>query len=111
MYNIDNVFFKIIQGEIASDLVYQDEYLIAFYDINPSADVHILVIPKRCCISFSDFITESTDVEISHYFRVVKNIAESYCKNGYKLITNNGKGAGQEVFHFHTHILSGISSK
>ncbi|MEH0831542.1 histidine triad nucleotide-binding protein [Anaplasma bovis] len=106
-YDDSNVFARILRGELPAKKVYEDDHVLAFHDINPSAPVHILVIPKKSCVSYVDFIGSSSDEEISKFFRSVHKIAEqcNLHKTGYRLLTNHGKSAGQIVYHFHVHIL------
>ena len=106
-YDDSNVFARILRGELPAKKVYEDDHVLAFHDINPSAPVHILVIPKKPCVSYVDFIGSSSDEEISKFFRSVHKIAEqcNLHKTGYRLLTNHGKSAGQIVYHFHVHIL------
>jgi histidine triad (HIT) family protein len=107
MYNQNNVFSKIIKGEIPTQKLYEDDKLIAIEDINPAAPVHILVIPKGSYADFSDFVEKASCEDISHYFKTVKKIADQSGVKNYRLVSNKGKSAGQSVFHFHTHILGG----
>ncbi len=109
LYDENNVFFKIINGDLFCDKVYEDEKILAFYDINPLAPVHILVIPKSKFISFSDFIENSPSSYIEHFFSVIKLIITNNEKlqSGYRLITNSGSNGGQIVNHFHFHIIGG----
>ena len=108
-YNKDNIFAKIIRGEIESDIIYQDEYVIAFNDKYPVAPVHILIIPKGEYESFDDFAGNASDIMIINFFKSIKKIAklagvENY---GYRLISNHKENAGQSVFHFHFHLIAG----
>lgn len=107
-YDENNIFAKIIRNELPADKVYEDNKILAFYDKYPIADVHILVIPKSKYISFQDFIINAPKDEISNFFLKVAYIAniQGLDNVGYKIITNNGIGAGQVVFHFHVHIIS-----
>lgn len=104
-YNRENIFYKILNNEIPCDKVYEDDKILAFYDISPKASVHILVIPKKECISFNDFIKNSKDEEISYFFKKVQEIAENQNLTDYKIVANIGKKAEQAVFHYHLHIL------
>lgn len=106
-YNQDNVFAKIIRKEIPCSLVYEDEKLLAFHDIDKVADVHILLIPKQPYSSFDDFASQASAEDIAHFFRIARNIAQQYGLNdtGYRLVTNHGADAMQTVHHFHLHIL------
>lgn len=108
-YDQNNVFAKIICGEIPSQKVYEDDKILAFYDISKAAPTHVLVVPKAEYISFADFIDKAESIEIANFFGKVKEIASQIGldKNGYRLITNNGSDASQTVPHFHVHILGG----
>lgn len=108
-YNKDNIFAKIIRGEIAASKVYEDEKLLAFHDISKTSPVHVLVIPKGEYINFVDFSTKATSEEISHFFKKIAEIAKELgvVENGFRLITNSGADAHQTVPHFHVHILAG----
>ena len=109
MYNENNIFAKILRKEIPCDKVYEDEFSLFFKDINPQAKIHILGIPKFPCTTFSDFIKNADNENISSFFKSVQ-IVINYLnieKNGYRLITNSGENGGQEVPHFHIHILAG----
>jgi len=108
-YDSNNVFAKIIRKEIPTEILYEDEYAMAFKDINPKAPVHILVVPKAMAVNLQDFIEHSSDQEISGYMRAVVKVAEEagLPENGYRLVFNSGRDAGQEVPHLHAHILGG----
>jgi diadenosine tetraphosphate (Ap4A) HIT family hydrolase len=107
MYDQNNVFAKIISGEIESTKLYEDDILIAIKDLNPAAPVHILVIPKNSYRDFTDFVENATERDVSHYFRAIAKIAKENGASEYRIVSNKGQSAGQSVFHFHTHILSG----
>lgn len=104
----DCIFCKIIKGEIPSSKVYEDEYVLAFNDINPCAKIHILVIPKDH-IEDVDYLNEANLDSVKHIFKAIKQIAKDKGLNnsGYRVITNKGKDAHQEVNHLHFHILGG----
>ncbi len=108
-YDKNNIFAKIIRGEIPCNKVYEDDICIAFHDISPAAPTHILVLPKGDYISFDDF-TENADPKfIAAFFQRIRKVAHiaGVEKNGYRLLCNHGKEASQTVFHFHVHILGG----
>ena len=109
MYDENNIFAKILRKEIPCDKVYEDEFSLFFYDINPQAKIHVLGIPKIPCTTFSDFLQKADDENITSFFKsvqlVIKNI--NIENTGYRLITNSGEDGGQEVPHFHIHILAG----
>ncbi len=104
----DCLFCKIVKGEIPSNKVYEDEDVLAFYDINPAAPIHILVIPKKH-ISTHNEIEESDEKIIAKIHKTINNIAEEkgFKKKGYRIIVNCGEDGGQEVNHLHFHILAG----
>jgi len=104
----DCLFCKIVKGEIPSTLVYQDEQVLAFRDINPVAPTHILVIPRKHIPNINDVSTEDEQL-LGHMLTVVKPIAdqEGITESGYRLIINNGPDANQVIFHLHLHILGG----
>jgi len=108
-YDSNNIFAKILRGEIPCNKVYEDEFALAFRDINPQAAVHTLVIPKGAYVSFDDFSTKATDAEIGGFARAVQATAalEGVTDSGYRLLANHGKDANQEVPHFHVHIAGG----
>ena len=103
---MSNIFSKIAHGEMDADIVYQDEQCVAFRDINPQAPTHILVIPKREIAMLSD-ITESDEGLLGHLVRVAADVAKQEGLEHYRLVVNNGAGAGQSVFHLHVHGLGG----
>ena len=107
-YNKDNVFYKIINKEIPSDIVYEDDKIVAFKDIKPQAPIDILVIPKGEFISFDDFVENSSDEDISYFFKKVREIAKNQGLSNepsYRILGNCGEKSGQIVPHFHIHIL------
>ncbi|MBN9564625.1 MAG: histidine triad nucleotide-binding protein [Alphaproteobacteria bacterium] len=108
-YDPNNVFAKIIRGEIPCKKVYEDEHVLGFYDIAPQAPVHVLVIPKGAYIDFNDFSQNASAREVEFFVRAVGKIARELDlpDPGYRLLTNNGANAGQEVPHFHAHICGG----
>lgn len=108
-YDNDNIFAKILRGEIPNTTVYEDDDILAFNDIAPQMPVHVLVIPKRPYVDIDDFSANGTAEEIGNFFVKVGEIARSLGlhKDGYRVVTNNGQNAGQNVPHFHVHILGG----
>ena len=108
-YDDDNVFAKILRGELPCTKVYEDEHALAFHDINPLAPVHILVIPKGAYVSWDDFSERASDVEIAGFVRAVGRVAREaeMVVQGYRLLSNVGKRSGQEVPHLHVHIFGG----
>lgn len=108
MYDNQNVFAKILRKEIPTDVIYEDDYVISFFDINPKAATHALVVPKSPYEDFNDLMKKATADEIKGIFDAVHNVAEQLdvIDAGYRLVVNVGKGSGQEVPHLHIHILS-----
>ncbi|BAD39498.1 histidine triad nucleotide-binding protein [Symbiobacterium thermophilum] len=104
----DCVFCKIAAGEIPSSKVYEDEHVLAFRDINPVAPVHVLVIPKQHVPSVAEFGPEHDEL-LSRLFAAVRKVAAEtgVAETGYRVVTNVGKDAGQQVFHVHLHVLGG----
>ncbi len=108
-YENDNVFAKILRGELPCDKVYENDHALAFRDIQPQAPVHILVIPKGSYVSLDDFSENASDAEISEFFRAVGLVARDarVVETGYRVLTNHGNDGHQEVPHFHVHVLGG----
>lgn len=108
-YNPDNVFAKILRDELPADLVYQDQYVMAFKDITPLAPVHTLIIPKQPYRSILDLSTHATDEEILGLVRSISLVAkqEGVHETGFSLITNFGHEGGQTVPHLHFNLLGG----
>lgn len=108
-YDKDNIFAKILRGEIPCDKVYEDDHVLAFNDIAPQAPVHILVIPKKAYISIDDFGAKAEPEEAKALFGAIHKITEekNLQERGFRVIANTGKEGGQEVPHFHMHILGG----
>ena len=105
------LFCKIINGEIPSEKVYEDEEILAFKDIHPKAPVHILVIPKKH-ISSAIEIEEQDEALIGKMFIVIKKLAKEFgLENGYRIVNNCGSDGGQEVMHLHLHLLGGKKLK
>ena len=109
MYDDNNIFAKIIRGEIPSDKVYEDENILFINDINPASKIHVLAIPKTPFVDFSDFVSNNNLNSISEFFKKIDMVIDKLGikKDGYKIITNSGINGGQEVPHFHIHILGG----
>ena len=106
-YNPNNVFSKIIKGELPSTKVYEDKNILAFHDISKVAPVHILVIPKEEFIDYNDFISRATDKQIVTFFKSIKKVAQIAGLKEYRLINNTGSTVSQTVFHLHFHIIGG----
>jgi histidine triad (HIT) family protein len=108
-YDDSNIFARILRGEIPNKTVYEDQWALAFHDINPQAPVHVLVIPKGKYVSFADFSTGASDEEIAGFTRAVGKVAKQLGleERGYRLLANMGEHSGQEVAHFHVHLFAG----
>ena len=108
-YDSQNVFARILRGEVPCNKVFENEWVMAFHDIAPKAPVHVLIIPRQAYVSFMDFHTKASPDEIVGVMRSVGEVARHMGleKNGYRLITNAGPDSGQEVPHFHIHLLGG----
>ena len=103
----DCIFCNIIRGEIPSKKVYEDDQVLAFYDIEPQAPVHILVIPKQHIASAAE-ITPENSAAVAHCFETIAKVAEKlHLEDGFRVISNVGEQAGQTVRHLHFHILAG----
>lgn len=100
------LFTKIIQREIPADIVYEDELAIAFRDISPQAPVHVLVVPKKPIPKLAEAIPDDHRV-LGHLMMTVKRVADQLDLSDYRVVMNNGEGAGQSVFHLHLHLLGG----
>ena len=108
-YNDQNIFAKILRGEIPCDKVYEDDHVLAFNDINPQTPVHILVIPKGAYVDINDFHEKASDAEIAALTRAIGTVAKAagIADSGYRIIANTGPDSHQEVPHLHFHILGG----
>ncbi|MEG8015128.1 histidine triad nucleotide-binding protein [Sphingomonas sp. 22R3R2A-7] len=108
-YDDQNIFAKILRGEIPSNRVYDDEFAIAFHDINPQAPTHLLVIPRGAYVSWDDFSARAGDAEIAGFIRAVGTVARAagLVEPGYRLLANIGQHGHQEVPHLHVHIFGG----
>ena len=108
-YDDSNVFARVLRGEIPSRRVYEDEWAVAFHDIAPQAPVHVLVIPRGAYVSFDDFSARAPDAEIAGFIRAVGTVARQLGLDapGYRLLSNMGEHAGQEVPHLHVHLFGG----
>lgn len=108
-YDPENIFAKILRGEIPCSKVYENEWSMAFHDISPQADVHILVIPKGDYVSWDDFSAKASAEEIAGFVRAVGHVAreQGLVVRGYRLLGNVGRNGGQEVPHLHVHLFGG----
>ena len=108
-YDDTNIFARILRGEIPSQTVYEDEWALAFHDINPQAPVHVLIVPKGRYCSFADFSAQASEAEIAGFTRAVGAVARQLGLEapGYRILANMGEHGGQEVPHFHVHLFGG----
>ena len=108
-YDDQNIFAKILRGEIPATRLYEDDYALAFPDINPQSPTHILVIPKGPYVSWDDFSATASDAEITGFVRAVGKVARDagLVASGYRLLANAGLDSHQEVPHLHVHIFAG----
>ncbi len=112
-YDPNNIFARILRGEIPCKKVHEDEHVLAFHDINPQAPVHILIIPKGAYVSFDDFSQKASPDEITAFTRAVgaiarqNGLAPNGDGGGYRILANIGNNGGQEVPHFHVHLFGG----
>lgn len=104
---MDCLFCKIAGGEIPSNKVYEDDRILAFYDIAPQAEKHAVVIPKKHIASCADEITPENSADVAYIFEKIPEIAKAMGADGYRIINNCGEKAGQSVMHIHFHVLSG----
>ena len=108
-YDDQNIFAKILRGEIPNKTVYEDEWALAFHDINPQAPLHVLVIPKGPYVSWDDFSATASPDEIAGFIRAVGRVAREagLVEPGYRLLANIGGHGHQEVPHLHVHVFAG----
>lgn len=108
-YDDNNIFAKILRGEIPAKKVYEDDHALAFHDLYAKAPVHVLVIPKGKYVSIADFGENAPEAEIAGFYRAAAKIARDLglTEAGFRMIANTGLNGGQEVPHFHIHLLGG----
>jgi len=108
-YDDQNVFAKILRGEIPNKTVYEDEWALAFHDIAPQAPIHVLVIPKGAYVGWDDFSERASADEIAGFVRAVGHVARELglVTPGYRLLVNHGREGGQEIPHLHVHVFGG----
>jgi diadenosine tetraphosphate (Ap4A) HIT family hydrolase len=108
-YDRNNVFARILRGELPCTKVHEDEHVLAFHDIHPQAPSHVVVIPKGEYLSADDFSAKASDTELASFMRAIAMIAaaEGIAESGFRLIANTGVHGHQEVPHFHMHIVGG----
>ena len=109
MYDKNNVFYKILQSEIPCQKIFENDIVMAFHDINPVCEIHALVITKNLYRNFSEFALQAPDAELREFSKTIVKITEilKISETGYRLLTNAGADSGQEIEHFHVHILGG----
>lgn len=108
-YDPNNVFARILRGELPCKKIYEDEYCLAFHDIGPQSRVHALVIPKGAYVAMDDFVAKADAAEIAALFRAVSEVARllGLAQSGYRMIANTGPDSRQEVPHLHIHVCGG----
>ena len=108
-YDENNIFAKILKSEIDCKKINENDYALAFLDINPQAPIHILIIPKKSYVNMYDFNKNASSAEILGFWKLVNIIIEkeSLENKGFRVITNSGSDGNQDVLHFHVHILGG----
>ncbi|MBM3510192.1 MAG: histidine triad nucleotide-binding protein [Alphaproteobacteria bacterium] len=110
-YDPDNVFARILRGELPCKKVYEDEFALAFHDIRPARPVHVLVIPKGAYVTLDEFTSRAPAAAVAGLFAAVGKVAHALglSEPGYRIIINNGRDGHQEVPHLHVHVLGGAS--
>ena len=110
-YDKNNIFAKILRGEIPCKMIYENDFVLSFYDISPQKKIHALVIPKGEYIDLDDFLKKAKEKEITEFFKAISHVAKilkiSNVEGGYRTLSNISTNGGQEVPHFHIHILAG----
>tara|TARA_B100000424_G_scaffold143422_1_gene109058 strand:+ start:747 stop:1115 length:369 start_codon:yes stop_codon:yes gene_type:complete len=111
-YDNNNIFAKILRGEVPCDKIYEDEYVLSFYDVNPQKKIHALIIPKGKYTNLDDFNKNATDAEILGLVKGISKVADilkisTEMGNGYRTLANINEDGGQEVPHLHFHIFGG----
>jgi histidine triad (HIT) family protein len=111
-YDNQNIFARILRGEIPCTKVYETEHTLAFRDINPARPVHVLVIPKGAYVTWNEFATGASSAEQADYVQAIGHVArqEGVADTGYRLIQNNGEDGHQEVPHLHVHLVGGAAA-
>lgn len=108
-YDDGNIFARILRGELPAKTIHEDEWAVAFHDIAPQAPIHVLVIPRGRYVSLADFAGKASEGEIAGFWRAVAKVARDLGleQPGYRILSNMGENAGQEVPHFHVHLFGG----
>ena len=111
-YDKNNIFAKILRGEIPCKKVYENDHVLAFHDINPQKKMHVLVIPKGAYVDLDDFNNKASEKEIVELNKAISHVSNllGAKDNGYRALTNIGRDGGQEVPHLHYHIFAGNKS-
>ncbi len=109
LYDDQNIFARILRGEIPSRRIYEDQWAVAFHDIAPKAPVHVLVVPRGPYVSLADFTENAADAEVAGFLRAVGAVARQLELDapGYRIVSNIGRHGGQEVPHLHVHLFGG----
>ena len=109
LYDVNNIFAKILRSEGPCNKILENEYALAFSDINPQAPIHTLVIPKNPYINFYDFTKNALNIELESFWKLVSDVIEhtKVDTEGFRIITNSGNNGNQDVPHFHIHLLAG----
>ena len=108
-YDRNNIFARILRGDIPCTKVYEDEHVLAFRDIQPQAPSHVVLIPKGQYVSADDFSAKASNAELAAFMRAIAKIAKSegIVEGGYRILSNHGRAAHQQVPHFHLHLFGG----
>ena len=108
-YDNNNIFAKILRGEIPCKKIYENDYVLSFHDINPQKKIHALVIPKGEYVDLDDFNNKASEREIIEFYKAVSHVSSllGISKKGYRTLSNIGSDGGQEVPHLHFHIFAG----
>jgi diadenosine tetraphosphate (Ap4A) HIT family hydrolase len=108
-YDDNNIFARILRGELPAKTVLESEHSLAFHDIHPLSPIHVLVIPKGAYVSWDDFAAKASDAEIADFTRTIGKVAALVGADaqGYRVLSNVGKRGGQEVPHLHVHLFGG----
>ena len=109
LYDVNNIFAKILRSEIPCNKILENEFALAFSDINPQAPIHILVVPKKPYVNFYDFTKNAFNKEQVSFWKLVNDVIEDFKveTEGFRIITNSGNNGNQDVPHFHIHLLGG----
>ena len=108
-YDDNNIFAKILRGEIPCKKIYEDDFVLSFYDINPQKKIHALVIPKGEFTDFDDFTKRASEIEMKEFLKGISHVSSllGLEKKGYRVLSNIGQDGGQEVPHLHFHLFGG----